>query len=238
MHDYIQAVFQTAMAFTGLFVYARILGKQQMSQLTFYDYVAGITLGELGAAIALDNGQSIWLYLWILTLFFLFTYGIGILTAKSRPLRKLIDGEPVVLVHNGKILEHNMTKARYNVDDLMMQLREKDCFTVNDVEFAIAETDGTLTVLKRSQYRNVTPSDLNIDTKYEGVPSEIIVEGKVVYQNLKQNNLDEKWLIEQLNNLGFHDPKQINYASVDADHNLYIDEYQDKLGDHITDMSD
>jgi uncharacterized membrane protein YcaP (DUF421 family) len=228
MPEYINAIFHTALAFTGLFIYARLLGKHQMSQLTFYDYVAGITLGELGAAIALDRGDNIWLYLWILTLFFLFTYGIGFITSKSRPLRKIFDGEPMVLIHKGNIMEQNLTKARYNLDDLMMQLRAKDCFNINEVEFAIAETDGTLTVLKKSQYQHVTPDDLDIDTKYEGVPVELIVEGKIIYSNLQKIQLGEKWLLKQLKGLGIKDPKKVYYASLDTDHNLYVDEYRDE----------
>ncbi|MDR1159767.1 MAG: DUF421 domain-containing protein [Syntrophomonadaceae bacterium] len=238
MNDYIQAFFQTAAAFAGLFVYARILGKQQMSQLTFYDYVAGITLGEIGAAIALDEGKKVLLYLWILTCFFILTYLTGWITVKSRPLRKVIEGEPVILIHNGKILEHNMKKARYNIDDLMMQLRGKDCFDIKDVEFALAEIDGSLTVLKKSQFRPVTPADLQVDTQYEGISAEIIIDGKIIYRNLKQNDLDEKWLFEQLKNKGFNDTKSISYAALDADKNLYIDEYKDKLGGDTIEVDD
>ncbi|MDR1616181.1 MAG: DUF421 domain-containing protein [Syntrophomonadaceae bacterium] len=238
MNDYIQALLQTLAAFAGLFIYARILGKQQMSQLTFYDYVAGITLGEIGAAIALDEGGRILLYLWILTWFFILTWLTGWITLKSRPLRKIIEGEPVILIHNGKILEHNMKKARYNIDDLMMQLRAKDCFDIKDAEFALAEIDGSLTVLKKSQSRPVTPADLQVDTKYEGIPSEIIIDGEIIYRNLQQNNLDEKWLIEQLKNLGFTDAGNISYAALDADKNLYIDEYRDKLGSGAAEVAD
>lgn len=237
MDPYLEALIKTVMAFFGILVYARILGKQQMSQLTFYDYITGITFGNIAATIAIEPAGKLWLLLWVLTIFTVLNYIMGVVTEKSRPLRKIIEGEPVILIHNGKVMEHNMAKSRYNMENLLMQLREKDVFNIADVEFAIAETDGQLTVMRKSQKRPVTASDLGVDTSYEGLPAEIIVDGEVIYQNLKQNNLDETWLIQQLQSLGYNDPGEITYASLDVNSNLYIDEKKDKL-EHITDISD
>jgi len=235
--EYMTVLIRTVAAFGTLFIVARLLGKQQLSQLTFYEYITGITMGDIGASIAIDSDRSPLYYMFALVAFAILTFGMGVITEKSRPLRKLIEGEPVVLVHNGKILEHNMAKSGYNMENLMMQLRERDAFDINEVEFAIAETDGYLTVLKKSQHRPVTPADLGIDTKYEGVPSELIVDGQVIHQNLKQNHLDEAWLIAQLNSLGYNSPKEITYASLDSEGNLYVDDRRDRL-DPMTDISD
>lgn len=237
MDPFIATLYRTTIAFIGILVYARILGKQQMSQMTFYDYVTGITFGSIAASIAVEPTSKLWLIVAALTVFAILDYLSGVLTEKSRPLRKIVEGEPTILVHNGKIMEHNMAKLRYNMENLMMQLREKDVFDISDVEFAIAETDGMLTVLKKSQKRSVTPQDLGIPVGYEGLPSELIVDGKIIYQNLKQNNLDEEWLISQLNGKGFNSPNDILYATLDVQGNLYIDERKDKLK-HITDISD
>jgi uncharacterized membrane protein YcaP (DUF421 family) len=130
-----------------------------------------------------------------------------------------------------------MAKSGYHMDDLMMQLRERDAFDIREVEFAIAETDGCLTVLKKSQHRPATPADLGIETKYEGVPSEIIVDGQVIHQNLKQNHLDEAWLIARLKSMGYNSVRDITYASLDSEGNLYVDERRDPL-DPMTDISD
>ncbi|MEN6326116.1 MAG: YetF domain-containing protein, partial [Syntrophomonas sp.] len=136
MSPFIETMYRTTVAFIGILVYARILGKQQMSQMTFYDYVTGITFGSIAAAITVEPNDKLWLLVWALTIFALLDYLSGIITEKSRPLRKLIEGEPTILVHNGKIMEHNMAKIRYNMENLMMQLREKDVFDISDVEFA------------------------------------------------------------------------------------------------------
>ena len=235
--EYANVLIRTVLAFVTLFVVARLLGKQQLSQLTFYEYITGITMGDIAASIAIDAGRSPLYYMLALVAFAMLTLGTGVITEKSRPLRKLIEGEPVVLVHNGKILEHNMAKSGYNMENLMMQLRERDAFDIREVEFAIAETDGYLTVLKKSQNRPVTPADLGIDTKYEGIPSEIIVDGQVIHQNLKQNHLDEAWLIARLQSMGYNSPQEIPYASLDSEGNLYVDDKRDRL-DPMIDISD
>lgn len=235
--EYANVLIRTVLAFVTLFVVARLLGKQQLSQLTFYEYITGITMGDIAASIAIDAGRSPLYYMLALVAFAALTLGTGVITEKSRPLRKLIEGEPVVLVHNGKILEHNMAKSGYNMENLMMQLRERDAFDIREVEFAIAETDGYLTVLKKSQNRPVTPADLGVDTKYEGVPSEIIVDGQVIHQNLKQNHLDEAWLIARLQSMGYNSPQEIPYASLDSEGNLYVDDKRDRL-DPMIDISD
>lgn len=235
--EYAVVLLRTVLAFGTLFVVARLLGKQQLSQLTFYEYITGITMGDIAASIAISPERSPLFFMVALVIFAALTMGMEVVSEKSRPLRKLIEGEPVILIHNGKILEHNMAKSHYNMENLLMQLRERDVFNITEVEFAIAETDGYLTVLKKSQYRPVTPNDMGIETKYEGIPSEIIVDGQVIHQNLKQNHLDEAWLAARLQSLGYNSPSEIIYASLDSDGNLYIDERRDRLGS-ITDISD
>lgn len=237
MDIYFEALLKTVLAFSGILVYARLLGKQQMSQLTFYDYVTGITFGNIAATLAIDPTRKIGIYLFILTVFTVLNYTMGVVTEKSRPLRKLIEGEPVILIHSGRILEHNMAKSRYNMENLMMQLREKDVFNVADVEFALAETDGKLTVLKKSNRRPVSAADLGVSVPQEGLTSELIVDGEIVYQNLVQNNVDEEWLISQLKNMGYNQVNEIRFASMDKNGNLYVDQTRDHL-ERTVDVSD
>jgi uncharacterized membrane protein YcaP (DUF421 family) len=173
----------------------------------------------------------------ILVVFSAAAYLTGMMTVKSRPLRKLIEGEPTVVIHNGRILEHNMAKLHYNVDNLLNQLREKNVFNIEDVEFALLEGNGGLSVLLKSQKRPLTPSDLGIPTSYEGLSSEIIVDGQVIYQNLKQNNLDEQWLIAELRKRGYNSPRDIVLATLSSDGELYIDNKKDGT-EHMVDVSD
>lgn len=225
----VSATLKTILAFTGILIFARILGKEQMSQLTIYDYITGITFGDLAATIALDETAKVGQHFYILAFFAFLAFALGYIAERNRPLRKLIEGEPAVVIHNGKILEDNMRRMNYSMDNLLTQLRGKDIFDIADVEFAIIENNGAMSVLKKSQVRPVTPQDLELETEYEGVPTELIVDGQVIYQNLGQLNLDEQWLITELQKRGINSVQDIIYASLDASGQLYIDQRQDNL---------
>lgn len=151
------------------------------------------------------------------------------LSLKSLGFRKLVEGEPVIVIQNGKILEKNLLKLRYHSDDLEMQLREKGVFNFNEVEFAVLEPHGKLSVLKKTQHLPVTPQDLNLATKYKGMATEIIKDGDILEQNLVQNHLSREWLIQELKKRNINDPSQISYAALNTDGSLYIDVKNDNL---------
>lgn len=237
MNPFLEILLRGLGAFIMVLIITRIVGKTQVGQLTVSDFINAIVIGSIAAAMVTDIKENAWYYTFGLALFGLLTVGAEYLAVKSRPARKLIEGEPTIVIHNGKILEGNMKKLIYHMDDLMMQLREKNVFNIADVEYAIAEPNGALSVLLKSQKRPLTPQDLQVPTKYEGVPSELVVDGVVIQQNLKQNNLTEEWLYRELEKQGIKSVKEVAYASLDTDGNLYVDKKQDVLG-HVTDITD
>ncbi|MDN5347776.1 MAG: hypothetical protein PWP65_1340 [Clostridia bacterium] len=234
----LEVFLQTFLAFAAIFVYTRILGKQQVGQLTFFEYINGITFGSIAAVLATDIGPGrTWYHFLGLTIFAALTWLMGYASLVNRPARKLISGEPTIVVHNGKILEQNMRKMRYNLDELAMQLREKNIFSISDVEYAILEPDGNLSVLPKSQKRPLTPADLQLPTGYEGMATELIVDGEILFENLKQLGLDENWLLQQLQARGVYDLSQIDLASIDTEGRLYINFKSDALT-NPTDITD
>lgn len=237
MNPFLEILLRALGAFAGVVLITRMVGKSQVGQLTISDYVNGIVIGSIAASLATDIKTSPWYYALGLIVFTTLTISTQWLGLKYRPARKILGDEPTVVVHNGKILERNMRRMRYNVDDLMMQLREKGYFNIADVEFAVAEPNGSLSVLPKSDKRPVTPSDLGIATKYEGVPSELVVDGVIIKQNLKQNNLTEEWLLKELEKQGIYSLKDVLYAGLDTEGKLYVDKKQDEL-EHLTDISD
>ncbi|GAW93143.1 DUF421 domain-containing protein [Calderihabitans maritimus] len=238
MSTFIEVFLQTVLAFFAILFYARILGKQQIGQLTFFEYINGITFGGMAAVLATDIGpQRTWMHFMGLTVFAVLTFLMGYVSLQSRAARKLIAGEPTIVIHNGKVLEDNMKKMRYNVDELLMQLREKDVFNIADVEFAILEPDGNLSVLPKSHKQPLKPADLGLSTQYEGIPSEIIVDGEIIHQNLRQNNLDEKWLLAELQKQGITSLKEVALAILDTQGKLHIDKKKDDL-QYTTDITD
>ena len=154
---------------------------------------------------------------------------IAFISLKSRKCRKFLAGDPTIVIQNGNILEKNMNKMRYTLDYLNQQLREKDVFNIEEVLFAIVETNGTLTVLKKPQFRNVTRQDLMIPITPEfNLPIELIMDGEVIKENLEQNNLTESWLHLELKkrNIVQHD---VLYAVLSGNGNMYVDTYENHI---------
>ncbi len=205
-----------------LVILTRIIGKKLLSQMTFFDFVIGITIGTVGGAFITTEIKGFYVLLSPVVLA-LAVFLTGLLTFKNVPARKLIEGEPVVIMQNGKIFEKNMKKLRYNVDDLIMQLRAQNIFDLGEVEFAILEGNGQLSVLKKSQYIPLTPKDMGLSTKYKGVSSEIIRNGRIVEQNLKQNNLTHEWLYNELAKRNITNIRDVFLATLSTDGNLYVD---------------
>lgn len=232
------AFIRGTVAFITLLILTRLMGKKQLSQLTFFDYIIGITIGSIAASFTTDLQVEAAVHFAGLITWALWEVVLGVITIHNRRIRKVIDGEPTVVVHNGKILESNLERMNYTLDDLRMQLREKDAFSLSEVEFALLEPNGALSVLKKPQHRSVTPQDLGLQTTSKGVAVELIMGGKVIDANLRQMNLSRKWLDEQLRQRGLR-LEQVYYAEVNAERELYID-VRDDLGAVTTriDVSD
>ncbi|PKM81961.1 MAG: DUF421 domain-containing protein [Firmicutes bacterium HGW-Firmicutes-14] len=229
MPEGLQIVFRSAAAFFTLLIFTRILGKQQVSQLTFFDYIIGITVGSIAADIIDSNRDLVWQMIG-LTSWMALAFVLQVVTLKSRKLSKIIDGDPVVVVKNGKILEQNMAKMRYKTKELLEQLRTKGAFDLGNVEFAILESNGELSVLQKSQHLPVTPNDMNIPTKYKGLSTSLILEGTIIRENLDKCGLTVDWLLGEIKKQGIKSPKEIIIASLDTEGKLYIDKYNDDVG--------
>lgn len=177
MEKFIVVLWKSLTVFFMLVILTRLIGRKLLSQMSFFDYVVGIIIGTIIGTIAgayvVQSVKEEWVLLSpvILTLLSII---FGYVNLKSQRLRKFTEGEPVVIFQNGKILEKNMKKLRYHLGDMEVQLRNKGIFNLADVEFAILEPHGQLSVLKKSQKQPVTPHDLGINTGYVGVASEII----------------------------------------------------------------
>lgn len=237
MNPYLEVLIRAVGAFAGVVFVTRLVGKSQVGQLTISDYVNGIVIGSIAAGLATDLSVNPSYYILGLAVFTALTISMQYTGLKYRPARKFFGDEPTVVIHNGQIMEKSMARMRFNVDDLMMQLREKGYFNIADVEFAIAEPSGGLSVLPKSQKMPLTPEDLSVPTSYKGVPSELVVDGVVIKQNLYQNNLTEEWLLKELEKQGIYSLKEVVFASLDTEGKLYVDKRRDTL-DHLTDVSD
>lgn len=230
---------QTIVSFVVLLLLTRLLGKQQISQLTYYEYLNGITIGSIAANMATDELYNVAEHFVGLVVYGLLTLLVSYSVMKNRRWRKAVTGEPVIVVQDGSILEDNLRKMHMDVDEFTMLLRSKGVFDYKELELAIIEQSGQLSILPKPDYQPVTNSSLRSKGKEQskGLAVEVIVDGQIIYQNLECMDLDGKWLMEQLRQRKIQGISQVFLATVNKQHKLQVDLYDDQI-EGMLDMSD
>ena len=218
-----QSILRTLATYFVVLIVMRIMGKREIGQLSSFDLVVALIIAEL-AAIPVGETELPF-FRGIVPIITITTAQIllSFLCLKIDWLREVVYGHPTVLIKNGKILEREMLKSRYNLEDLLTQLREKNFPNVADVEFAILENSGDLTVIPKSQKRPLTPEDLGLSTIYEGLCLPLIVDGKIKRGNLEQTGLGEGWLLREIRARGAQSFNDVFFASRDTAGTLYVD---------------
>lgn len=222
MESYLDILIKSVTAYFTLVVTARIMGRKQISQLTYFDYVVGISIGSIAAAVSIEKNIDTAEGVFCIIIWGVITILISQITLKNIKLRLWIDSEPLVIIDKGQVIYKNMKKAKYNMGDLLMQLRVKDIFYITDVEIAILEPDGKLSVLKKSEKKSVTAEDMGIKKPRAGMMMDLILDGKILSKHLQLIQKDEYWVMQQLKNKNIDNIKDVVYLGIQADENLYI----------------
>jgi uncharacterized membrane protein YcaP (DUF421 family) len=199
-----------------------ITGRRKIGELPVFDFLTIIVLANVvGADIAdptiphLPTAYAVVLLIGI-------QYLMSLFTVKNRKFGKKVTFSPVVIIQNGKFIRLNMERVRYSVENVLMFLREKGIFDINEVEFAIVEDSGNISVQKKSQFQPLTPGDMQIPTGYKGLSLPLIIDGAVIEDNLDKINLDKKWLASQLVIHNINSYKDVFYADINTNGKLYI----------------
>ncbi|UFT99172.1 DUF421 domain-containing protein [Radiobacillus kanasensis] len=224
MNPVLDVSLRALFGFCFLLFLTRLLGKKQLSQMTFFTYITGIALGNIAGDMVVHKdikvmdgfiGMGLWAVLTIV---------VEYISLKYAKARVLLDGEPTIVIKDGKLLKKAMNDSRLNVDDLTMLLRDKDVFSVADVDYAILEPNGKLSVLKKEEKENVTKKDMQIQLSHRKyIPMELIVDGKVVKRNLREVNKTMEWLEQQLKIKGAERVQDVFYAELKSDGNIFVD---------------
>jgi len=217
----LQWLARAAVIYFFLLILAKLMGQREIGRLTLFDFIISIIIGSTAAGALNSSTTSLDGVMITVGSLAGFQIILSILALKFSRLRRVVEDEPIILVQNGKLLENAMKKTRINLDDLMSQIRLKGYFFLGQIEFAILEPDGKISVLPKSQNRAVTPQDLGLSTKYEGYPTMLIEDGNIIIENLQRNNLSEKWLYEQLQNFKISSPKDVLAAMLDTQGRFY-----------------
>lgn len=200
----------------------RMLGKSQIAQLQPFELVIILMISELAAVPSQDT--AIPLLSGVIPILVLLVIGEGIsyITLKSQTARGIICGKPTIVIEKGKIVESELIRMRYNLNDLMEQLRVKNAPNIADVEYAILETNGELSLILKSSKRPVITEDLQLKPGYEGIPFTIISDGKIQYDNMRKAQVDMQWLKSQLKKANVKDAGQVLLASLASSGSLFI----------------
>lgn len=216
---FFRALILYALVVTGI----RIMGKRQVGELQPFELVVTIMIAELASVPMENTGTPLLNGIVPILALLLAEVFISYITLKSERARTIVCGSPSIVIQNGKIVQRELAWLRYNVNDLLEQLREKNIVNVSDVEFAILETNGQLSVIPKPQKRPVTAEDLNLSTRYEGLPYTLIMDGHIQHKNLAKAGVDINWLLQQLEIRGLK-PKDVFFAYLDSQRNLQIEE--------------
>jgi uncharacterized membrane protein YcaP (DUF421 family) len=230
-----KAIITSVIIYLLTLLLSRIIGHKLVSQMTYFDYIVGIMIGTAAVnAATIKNNQALSSAV-TLVIISLMTLLIDIAHINSMKFRRLVNSQPVVIIEKGKIIDKNMRRVRLTLDEMNMMLREKNFFNISDVESAILESDGKLSVQGKSEKQPLTPSDISLAPAYKGLTRDVIMDGTVMEDNLKYIGKNEHWLKKQLLDYGVHDISEVFYAGLDSSGNFYVSKRQyptEEPGEH------
>ena len=219
--ELLKVVLTSVLSALSLFVIAKVIGHKQMSQLDFFDYITGITIGSIAAELATELEEPL-KPLIAMIVYGAITFSLTVLTSKVPKMRKFINGTPTIIMDNGKIYRKNLKKAKIDLSEFMVMCRQEGYFNLSDIKTAIFKYNGRLTVLPVSTKRPVTPEDVNLKPESEYISTEVIMDGRVLDENLKRMGLDSKWLEKQIKELGYKNVGEIFLGVCDKNKKLTL----------------
>lgn len=222
MSDFLNICFRTILILIILFFITKMMGKKQISELNFFDYVVGITIGSIAADISLDIEKNMIAGIAALFIYGFISYIISFVSIKSILARRFFIGVPTVLVEKGKIIESGLKKSKIDVNDLLMEARENGYFNLDEIDYALMEVNGNISFLPKEKEKPVTKKDMKIKCNNEGLTVNAIIDSKYMANNMKAINKDKEWLDHELKVNGYNNYDNILLATIDNNYKVTI----------------
>lgn len=213
--EFLSIVILTVTSFAVLFVLSKLMGYRAISELSFFDYVVGITIGNVAAEMATNIDMEWWKGVTVMVIYALFDVLFSVLSQKSFRARQFISGTPIVLIYKGKIIKKNMKKARIDLNELISSARVAGYFNIADIEYAIMETKGSISFMPVPLKRPLNPKDFNFAPESEGLTVNVIIDGKIIDDDLKDAGITRKDLIRRVKQQN-RDVKNIFLGVIDS----------------------
>lgn len=235
MEDILRTIIRSILLIIGLFIITKLLGKKQLSSLSFFEYIVGITVGDIAGTLSMDPELSLRDGIASLMIWSFVPLAISLISLRSRVFREIVEGKSTTFIQNGNILEKNMRKEKYSIDELLEQLRKKSVFRVADVEFASLDSNGELSVLLKKAKQPLKYEDFYMNEGKSTAPVAVIMDGKIIEGNLRQAGIDRDSLIETIQAKGY-ESRQVFFAEIDSKGNVSIDLFDDCLPSQFPDF--
>ena len=223
--DIFRLLLTAVLSVVALFVITKIMGHKQVAQLDFFDYVSGITIGSIGAELATEL-ESPWKPLVALIAWGAVSLLLNFITSRLPRSRKYINGTPTILMHEGKIYRENLKKARLDLSEFLLLCRERGFFDLEDIQTAVFEHNGKLSVLPKAARRPATPDDLKIATREAHIGVELIMDGRIMGENLSRIGREERWLRSEVKRQGYSDESEIFLAIFRESQGMFVYPYE------------
>lgn len=218
---------RTIFLYIIVLIVMRLMGKREIGQLQPFELVVSILIADLASIPMADSGipitNGIIPILGLLVMHLL----ISLINIKSMKAREILCGKPSILIYRGRIDEKILKKERFTLNELQERLRGNNIVNIGDVEYAILETSGQLTVIPKPNKRNTIPQDFNIMPEYEGITYDLVIDGKVMYENLKKVGKDYNWLKKQVKEFNIK-PEEALIVTIDGNNNIFCQEKEKK----------
>ena len=207
--------FRSIFLYIIVLIVMRLMGKREIGQLQPFELAISIMIADLATIPMTDTGipitNGIVPILGLLVMHLI----IALINIKSIKAREIICGKPTILIYRGKIQQKALIKERFTINELEERIRSQNVVNIGDVEYAILETSGQITVIEKPNKRNTTPDDFGIMPEYEGIPYDLVVDGKIMYKNLEQIGKDYNWLKNEVNKFKFN-PEDALVVTIDG----------------------
>ena len=222
MSNFLNICFRTILVLIILFFITKMMGKKQISELNFFDYIVGITIGSIAADISLDIEKNMIAGIAALFIYGFISYIISFVSIKSILARRFFIGVPTVLVEKGKIIESGLKKSKIDVNDLLMVARENGYFNLDEIDYALMEVNGNISFLPKEKEKPVTKKDIKIKCSNEGLTVNAIIDSKYMANNMKAINKDKEWLDHELKVNGYDNYDNILLDTIDNNYKVTI----------------
>lgn len=228
MVETIRIIPRSLVSLVVLFLITKAIGKKQVSELSLFDYVIGISIGNFAAEMIMNFDSNYYNGIVAMVTFGLIAWLVSYFTMKSMILRRIIIGTPTVIIQNGKIIEKNLRKMMIDINDLLEQCRSNGTFDINEIEYAIMEANGEISILPKKEFSPLIVKDMNLKLEKNELVSNVIIDGKIMKSNLENSGKEKDWLLKELKIKG-KKLEDILLATLDNNYKLIIYERNNNL---------